>query len=169
MAELELTHDPVNHPTHYTSHPSGIECIRITEHMGFCLGNAVKYVWRADLKNDAIEDLEKAKWYIDRELAKRRTAPAREQTSDTVSDITPETPANTEIAPDRVNPPLAVGQRWRTRGGSVAAILRELFNGGYPRWEGVVPDMNATYRWNDDGRYWRSSESDVDLITYIDG
>jgi hypothetical protein len=63
--------DPVNHPKHYTSHPSGIECITVTEHMGFNLGNAVKYVWRADLKNDAIEDLKKAVWYIQREIAKR--------------------------------------------------------------------------------------------------
>ena len=39
--------------------------------MGFNLGNAVKYVWRADLKNDAIEDLKKAVWYIQREIAKR--------------------------------------------------------------------------------------------------
>lgn len=63
--------DQVNHPKHYTEHPSGIECIQITEHMGFNLGNAVKYIWRADLKNDAIEDLRKAAWYIDRELKKR--------------------------------------------------------------------------------------------------
>jgi len=64
-------HDPVNQPKHYTSHPSGIDCIQITEHMGFNLGNAVKYIWRADLKNDAIEDLRKARWYIDREISKR--------------------------------------------------------------------------------------------------
>jgi len=64
--------DNVNHPKHYTRHPSGIECIQITEHMGFCLGNAVKYIWRADLKNDAIEDLEKARWYIEREIMKRK-------------------------------------------------------------------------------------------------
>ena len=38
--------DPVNHPRHYTSHPSGIEVIQITEHMNFCLGNAVKYILR---------------------------------------------------------------------------------------------------------------------------
>ena len=63
--------DPVNHPKHYTAHPSGIECIQITEHMGFNLGNAVKYIWRADLKNDALEDLKKARWYIDREIQKR--------------------------------------------------------------------------------------------------
>ena len=61
----------VQHPTHYTSHPSGVECIQITEHMGFNTGNALKYIWRADLKNDAIEDLQKAKWYIERELLLR--------------------------------------------------------------------------------------------------
>lgn len=63
--------DLVNSPPHYTKHPSGVECIQITEHMGFCLGNAVKYIWRADEKWDAIEDLKKAKWYIERELKKR--------------------------------------------------------------------------------------------------
>jgi hypothetical protein len=46
-------HDPVNNPAHYMAHPSHVECIDITEHMNFCLGNAVKYIWRADLKNDA--------------------------------------------------------------------------------------------------------------------
>lgn len=66
--------EAVTHPSHYTSHPSGIECIQITEHMGFNLGNALKYVWRCDLKTDAIEDLEKARWYIERELAKRKAA-----------------------------------------------------------------------------------------------
>ena len=63
--------DMVNHPPHYTSHPSGVECIQITEHMGFNLGNALKYIWRADLKGTAVEDLEKAIFYINRELDKR--------------------------------------------------------------------------------------------------
>ena len=63
--------DPVNHPTHYTSHPSGIECLTITRHMGFNLGNAVKYIWRADLKNNALEDLKKAEFYIKDEIKKR--------------------------------------------------------------------------------------------------
>lgn len=63
--------DQVEHPSHYTSHPSGVECIQVTEHMGFNLGNAIKYIWRADLKHDAIEDLRKAKWYIERELMRR--------------------------------------------------------------------------------------------------
>ena len=65
--------DLVNHPPHYTEHPSGIECIQITEHMGFNLGNALKYIWRCDLKKDTTEDLNKAIWYIKRELAKRES------------------------------------------------------------------------------------------------
>ena len=69
--EDAVMNDPVNHPKHYTDHPSGIECIQITEHMGFNLGNALKYIWRCDLKLDAVEDLKKAKWYIEREIAKR--------------------------------------------------------------------------------------------------
>ena len=63
--------DAVEHPKHYVSHPSGVECISITEHMGFCLGNAVKYIWRADLKGKALEDLHKAIWYIEREIQRR--------------------------------------------------------------------------------------------------
>ncbi len=61
--------DFVNHPSHYTSHPSGVECIEIARHMNYCLGNAVKYIWRADLKHDStIQDLEKAQFYIKDEL-----------------------------------------------------------------------------------------------------
>ena len=64
--------DNVNHPEHYTSHPSGIECIEVTRHYCFSIGNAIKYLWRAGLKKDAsltdnqkeIEDLKKAIWYI---------------------------------------------------------------------------------------------------------
>lgn len=66
-----MTTETVDHPPHYTGHPSGIECIDVVEHMGFNLGNAVKYVWRADLKHDALEDLRKAAWYIQREIERR--------------------------------------------------------------------------------------------------
>lgn len=78
-----MRHDPVNHPVHYTSHPSGIECIEITRHMNFNCGNAVKYVWRHGLKpvdvndgpgiEDAIQDLSKAIWYL-RDEIERLTA-----------------------------------------------------------------------------------------------
>lgn len=61
--------DPVNHPKHYTAHPSGIEYIQITRHMGFNLGNAFKYIWRCDLKG-GVEDLKKAVWYLQDEINK---------------------------------------------------------------------------------------------------
>ena len=64
--------DNVNNPKHYNSHPSGIQVIQVTEHMNFCLGNAVKYILRCDHKHDAIQDLEKAVWYINREIERRK-------------------------------------------------------------------------------------------------
>lgn len=61
----------INHPAHYNAHPAGIECIDVVEHFTFNIGNAVKYLWRAGLKGvDPIQDLEKAIWYIQREIAK---------------------------------------------------------------------------------------------------
>jgi hypothetical protein len=72
MAKYDrLKNNPVNHPRHYTSHPSGIEAIEICQWMSFCLGNVMKYCWRADLKKDAIQDLRKARWYLDKEIYKR--------------------------------------------------------------------------------------------------
>ena len=72
----EKPEDPVNSPKHYTSHPSGVECIQIAEHYNFCIGNAIKYLWRHGLKSSkglsgkekSIQDLEKAVWYINREI-----------------------------------------------------------------------------------------------------
>lgn len=60
--------DSVNHPKHYNEHPSGVECIQVAEHMNFCRGNALKYLWRAGEKHDEVEDLRKAIWYINREI-----------------------------------------------------------------------------------------------------
>jgi len=64
--------DVVNNPKHYNSHPSGIECIEVVRWFSFNIGNAIKYLWRAGLKGDAIEDLQKAKWYIDDEIERRK-------------------------------------------------------------------------------------------------
>ena len=72
--------DNVHHPKHYKSHPSGIECIQVTEHMNFCLGNALKYIWRADEKGKSIEDLEKARWYLSREIERRKLALSKDLT-----------------------------------------------------------------------------------------
>jgi len=70
-------YDPVNRPKHYNVHPSGIECIQITEHMTFCAGNVFKYLWRAglkDLEKDSeaghLQDMKKARWYLEREIAR---------------------------------------------------------------------------------------------------
>ncbi len=73
LREALAESDPVNHPSHYNSHPSGVECITVTEHMTFCSGNAMKYLWRAGLKGNSskhVEDLKKARWYVDREIAR---------------------------------------------------------------------------------------------------
>lgn len=62
--------DAVNKPKHYNSHPSGIECIEVVRHHNFAIGNAIKYLWRQGLKEEApqIQDLEKATWYIQDEI-----------------------------------------------------------------------------------------------------
>jgi hypothetical protein len=67
----ENTKDRIN-PDYYKNHPSGVECIDITRHYCFSVGNAIKYLWRAGLKTEEglqdrekeIEDLRKAMWYI---------------------------------------------------------------------------------------------------------
>lgn len=58
--------DMVNHPPHYTGHPSGVECIEVAEYLPFCLGNAFKYLFRRDAKGNAVENIEKAIWYVNR-------------------------------------------------------------------------------------------------------
>lgn len=69
VALAQQVHDPVQNPVHYTSDPSGIECIQITRHRNFNIGNAFKYLWRAGLKEDAkVQDLRKAIWYIEDEI-----------------------------------------------------------------------------------------------------
>lgn len=63
--------DSVDHPKYYTQHPTGIECIDIVEHFNFNLGNAIKYIWRSGIKsNDKKQDIEKAIWYLNRELSR---------------------------------------------------------------------------------------------------
>lgn len=71
------THDPVNHPAHYTSHPSGVECITITRHMTFNIGNVIKYVWRSGLKGEApaVQDLKKAAFYLNDEIKRIENDP----------------------------------------------------------------------------------------------
>lgn len=59
--------DEVTYPIHYVSQIPGVECIEVTRHFNFCLGNVIKYVWRHMLKG-GIEDLKKARWYLNQEI-----------------------------------------------------------------------------------------------------
>lgn len=70
--------EAVNHPQHYNSLPARcdkcgdfIECIEVVRHMGFNTGNAIKYIWRSDYKENTIEDLKKAIWYLEDEIKQR--------------------------------------------------------------------------------------------------
>ena len=111
-----MTTDAINHPAHYTSSPAKcecgrtIECIDITEHMSFPLGNTVKYVWRADLKHDdgGLEDLEKGLWYLQREISRREAA----NTPDRPTTPEPET-SPAKPGPSASQPGLRVGARVR--------------------------------------------------------
>lgn len=67
----------VDHPSHYNQ-INGIECIDVVEHFNFNVGNAIKYLWRAGLKGNAIEDLEKAAWYCQREIERVKREAVRE-------------------------------------------------------------------------------------------
>jgi hypothetical protein len=66
----------VDHPKHYGGKDNPYEAIKVIEAwgLGFCLGNTVKYISRAGKKGDLVEDLEKARWYLDREIAQVKAA-----------------------------------------------------------------------------------------------
>jgi hypothetical protein len=66
---VSAIYDSVNSPAHYRAYP--VEVIELTEHLNFCLGNVVKYVLRCDHKGNALEDLRKARWYLEREIQRR--------------------------------------------------------------------------------------------------
>jgi len=75
MAKKNLRREAVNHPAHYGGDTT-YEVIKVLEAWGldrsFCLGNAVKYIARHDKKRRALEDLEKAAWYLNHEIESRK-------------------------------------------------------------------------------------------------
>lgn len=79
LTEGNMEYDKINHPKHYTSHPSGIECIEIAQHHNFNVGNAIKYLWRQGLKDgeSSIEDLKKASKYIEFEIERLKEEAAK--------------------------------------------------------------------------------------------
>lgn len=64
---MPIRRDEVDHPDHYNQ--GRVECIDAIEHMDFCTGNAIKYLWRWKSKG-GVEDLRKARWYVDRLIAR---------------------------------------------------------------------------------------------------
>lgn len=72
--------DPVNHPKHYTSHPEGVECIKVTRHLNYNLGTAVAYIWRADYKGNRLQDLQKAAWHLNDEIQRQQTISDKTET-----------------------------------------------------------------------------------------
>lgn len=111
-----VEHALVEHPKHYNDHPSGVECIDIVEHFGFNLGNAVKYIWRAGLKQGASaeEDLKKAAWYVRREppsvSARCLVAPAGTTLATTAYPTHPRLRAATAGVPVVPSPPRRTGE-----------------------------------------------------------
>jgi len=65
---MKMANNWVDHPKHYNTHSSGIECIDVIEEFPYNVGAAIKHLWRAGLKGERLEDLEKAAWYIQREI-----------------------------------------------------------------------------------------------------
>ncbi len=63
--------DEIQKAAHYNVHPSGVECIQVVEHMTFNIGNAMKYLWRCDHKDATLKDMQKAIYYIEREIKRR--------------------------------------------------------------------------------------------------
>lgn len=114
-----MTHDAVNHPTHYTSDPSGVECIEVTRHRNFAIGNAIKYLWRAGLKdeNTSVQDLRKAIWYIEDEIKRLERESAAEGKTDPESSYAgPATLANLYNLPPNETVTIKDGKIYRDTG-----------------------------------------------------
>lgn len=64
VTDVENKNDLINAPKHYNTDPSGIECIELTRCLSFEAGNALKYIWRTGKKDDELQELKKAQWYV---------------------------------------------------------------------------------------------------------
>lgn len=76
--------DNINHPTHYNSRDIGSECIDLAQYQTFCVGNAIKYLWRYKDKENHIEDLRKARWYATRASVTQETVDAETGDCETI-------------------------------------------------------------------------------------
>ena len=75
-----MTKEAVHHPEHYGGENNQYEAIKVIEAWGldFCLGNTIKYISRAGKKDNIIQDLKKAKWYLERKIAQLEKAETKE-------------------------------------------------------------------------------------------
>lgn len=128
--KVSTDHDPVNHPSHYTSHPSGVECIQITQHMSFCLGNAIKYIFRREDKGALLQDLKKAEFYVNQEI-KRITSTGRWTTYQAWSD-------------DRELPEDALFAKFigHCEPGNLTSAMKLIWNAGGIKSSGPVQDLD---------------------------
>lgn len=88
----------IDHPTHYGSRDIGYECIDITQHQTFCVGNVIKYLWRDQYKGKPLEDLEKARWYAYRASTRQETVNMEDGHCATILDRLIETATGYESA-----------------------------------------------------------------------
>lgn len=65
--------DTIDHPDHYTGRDIGYECIELAQYQTFCVGNAIKYLWRYQDKGKPLEDLKKARWYARKASMRQET------------------------------------------------------------------------------------------------
>lgn len=124
-----MNNDPVNHPSHYTSDPSGVECIEICRVLPFSLGNAVKYLWRAGKKNDELEDIRKAQWYIKDYMGPREI------------ESWPEDPALENLPWKRI----AVWMLYQDPKDKRIRVIRYILEGSYLAASNTLEDMIAAF------------------------
>ena len=143
-------------PDHYRSHPSGVECITVTEHFGFCIGNAIKYLWRADLKHDdgGLEDLRKAAWYIDREIKRREAANTPDRPTTPEPETSPAKPGSSASQDGlRVGARVRISEKAPYRVGAVGIINGSA--GEDPLYDWIVKFDHRTVA------YYKASELEV--------
>lgn len=116
--------DNINHPAHYTGRDIGYECIDIAQHQSFCVGNAIKYLWRYQAKGNPLEDLKKARWYAHKAMENQETVDLEDRHCRTILCKLIETTAGYESAAWYG----LLKNEWRITLSSIDAILERMEN-----------------------------------------
>lgn len=134
---MSWINDPVNSPKHYTDSHPGMECIDLTADTTFCLGNAIKYLWRYHSKGRPVEDLEKARWYLCRVIDYGEKIAWTQRQTRILTRLRGQAEANGLEHEYRIWRDLALGDT-DTSGMSVEEVL--------PLWPDMNPDAKVQYR-----------------------